>query len=81
MALNKTLALEHLKKGSRVFETDSDDNALLIVWNSPETRHKFKKIGLRSVTARLESNVYSLPFTQPHPLTDIKVKVKREIFE
>lgn len=80
MALNKTLALEYLRKGYRVFETDSDDNALLIVWNKPETRHKFKKAGLRSVTARLETNTYSLPFTQPHPLLDTKVKVKRELF-
>ena len=73
---NKTLAKEHLNKGHRVFTTDSPDNAILVVWNVSEKRlHRKGKI----ICSRLENTTYSLPFEQPHPLLNVKVKIIDEL--
>jgi len=80
MKLNKKLAIDYLKSGFRVFETDSSDGAILVIKHDPAIKQKFLKIGLRPTLARLETNTYSVPFKQPHPLLDIKVKVIKELF-
>ena len=76
---NKTLAIEHLKKGRRVFLTDSPDNALLIVWNVSASRARRAHLDSKVVCSRLETDSMSLPFEQPHPLFDVKVKVIEEL--
>ena len=53
---NKTLAIEHLRKGRRVFLTDSPDNALLIVWNVSESRSKRAHLKSKVVCSRLETD-------------------------
>ena len=80
MAFNKQLALEYLKGGSRVFETDSPDGALLIIKSDFKLKQKFLKIGLKPTFSRLEAGTYSIPFKQPHPFFDTKVNVKQELF-
>ena len=78
---NRGLALDYLKQGYRVFETDSPNNDILVV-NSGITSYKRKKAHKNDkvIVARLENTTYSLPFTQPHPLLDIKVKIIEEIY-
>ena len=89
---NKILAEDYLKLGNRVFITDSPDNALLVVWSVKESKEKLKinfernpKIAanpedVKLVSSRLETMDSSIPFKQPHPYFNKKVKVLKEVF-
>lgn len=78
MNYNKQLATEYLKKGYRVFLTNSSDKALLII--NPNISKIKKERKDRITRARLETNSYSLPFKQPHCLLNEKIKIIEELY-